>query len=101
MSIKELYLCSVIYQLPNGKVIDISVEEFLDLTDLDIQFLMSINAGDYAPSPWYKSSVSKKFKSDDEEEVDTSLDYQPELDEPLYDSITEEPPLEDDLPEQE
>ena len=91
----------MIYQLPNGKVIDISVEEFLDLTDLDIQFLMSINAGDYAPSPWYKSSVSKRGKNtDDEEEIDTSLDYQPELDEPLYDSIAEEPPLEDDLPEQ-
>jgi hypothetical protein len=29
------------YQLPNGKVIYLSIEQFLEMTDQDIQFLMS------------------------------------------------------------
>jgi hypothetical protein len=34
------------YQLPNGKVVHISVEEYLNLKDRDVQYLLSINAGE-------------------------------------------------------
>jgi hypothetical protein len=86
----------MIYQLPNGKVIHITIEEYLDLTDQDIQYLMSQNAGNYASSPWYKSSIKKKGKPQVEE--DKSLDYSPEYDEPLHgDSIEED--IEDEYPD--
>jgi hypothetical protein len=37
----------MLYQLPNGKVVHLSIEEYLELTDLDIQFLMSIDYGEH------------------------------------------------------
>jgi len=66
----------MIFSLPNGKVIHLTVEEYLDLTDEDIQFLMAHNAGDYASSPWYGSTISTKKKQKTLE--DNSIDYQPE-----------------------
>jgi hypothetical protein len=79
----------MIYQLPNGKVIDISIEEYLELTDYDIQYLMSINAGEYAKSVWHRSVLKKKekvtikivnpdldYETDDEEiRVDQKIDF--------------------------
>ena len=34
----------MLYQLPNGKVIHLTVEQYLDLTDLDIQHLIALDA---------------------------------------------------------
>lgn len=45
------------YQLPNGKVVKLSLEEFLELTDADIQFLMSIDYGDHIIDPFHGSAV--------------------------------------------
>lgn len=45
------------YQLPNGKTVYLSVEEYLSLTDADIQYLISINAGEYIPHIWTDSGV--------------------------------------------
>ena len=47
----------ITYQLPSGKVINITVEEFLNLTDLDIQNLTASGLGVYANSPWYNSAI--------------------------------------------
>jgi|LakMenEpi03Aug12_release.lakeMendotaPanAssembly.Ray.scaffolds.fasta_scaffold3531999_1 hypothetical protein len=66
----------MIYQLPNGKVIILTLEEYLNLDDLDIQYLMSINAGNYATSPFYGSVIKKKQRPDPESNTDKTLDYQ-------------------------
>ncbi len=50
----------MLYQLPNGKVISISIEEYLELTDLDEQYLMSIDFGEHIIDPFYASAVEKK-----------------------------------------
>jgi hypothetical protein len=50
----------MLYQLPNGKVISISIEEYLELTDLDVQYLMSIDYGEHIIDPFYASAVEKK-----------------------------------------
>lgn len=65
----------MLYQLPNGKVIRISIEEFLDLSDQDIQYLMSVNAGEYPSGMWQGSSIKK---DNEYEELDKSIDYTPE-----------------------
>ena len=52
----------MIYQLPNGKVINISIDQFLDLTDQDIQYFMSINGGDYASNPFTDSACIENAK---------------------------------------
>ena len=45
------------YQLPNGKVIYLSIEQFLEMTDQDIQFLMSIDHGVHIVDPFTGSAV--------------------------------------------
>lgn len=66
----------MIYQLPNGRVIHLTIDQYLDLTDEDIQYMMSANVGDHVNSPWYGSAISKKKKKDPEEDVDKSMDFQ-------------------------
>jgi len=56
----------MIYQLANGKVIYMSLEEYLNLSDDDIEFLISIDYGDYASSPWHGSQIRSKVKIVDE-----------------------------------
>ena len=72
----------MIYQLPNGKAIYLTLEEFLDLTDADVQFLMSINAGNYITNPFFNSAIKKqKSEEVDEELEDFSSDCFTETDE--------------------
>jgi hypothetical protein len=52
----------MLYQLPNGKVIYLSVEQFLELTDLDIQYLMSIDYGDHIVNPFTDSAININIK---------------------------------------
>lgn len=86
------------YQLPNGKTIYLTIEEYLDLTDSDIQYLVSLDSGQAVLNPFYGSSVNtsetQKFYdfehlSDTDDEVlripsdDTSFDDLIDLSEPL------------------
>lgn len=66
------------YQLPNGKVVHLSIEEYLDLTDEDVQYLMSIDYGEHIRDPFSGSAVEKntkekyydfEFLSQDEEDI--------------------------------
>ena len=69
----------MIYQLPNGKIINITIEQYLELSDEDIQYLVSIDYGNFARSPWAESAISKTGKKDqhkpEDTEHDTSIDY--------------------------
>lgn len=70
------------YQLPNGKVIYMSVEEYLSLSDQELKEIA--NSGycqDEANYKSYASGSSRTKKSKvEEEEIDHSLDYKPEYD---------------------
>lgn len=73
----------MLYQLPNGKVIKISFEDFLAMTDDDIQFCISKNYGEVVHSPWFDSQLVKgKKEKQTENEEDNTIDFEPELDEP-------------------
>ena len=52
----------MIYQLPNGKVVYLSIEEYLDLTDEDIQYLMALDFGEHVRDPFSGSAVKKNTK---------------------------------------
>lgn len=76
----------MLYQLQNGKVIYLTVEQFLELTDLDIQYLMSVNFGEYLVNPFtdsaiYKNKIEKEYDFDyltDDESLDNiSSDDEP------------------------
>jgi hypothetical protein len=90
----------MIYQLPNGKVIQLTVDQYLDLTDEDIQYLMSVNYGDHATSPWMGSVLQKKPKINPEDHVDKSIDFFPEDPDMSHgDNPGEEEILMDELPD--
>ena len=74
----------MIYQLPNGKVINISIDQFLDMTDLDIQYYMSINGGDYASNPFTDSACIDNAK---EKSYDFEFLPNDEIDDIADDSI--------------
>lgn len=50
------------YQLPNGKVVHLTVDQYLDLTDEDIQYMMSIDHGDYVLNPFSDSAIGDNIK---------------------------------------
>ena len=81
----------MLYQLPNGKVIYLSVEQFLELTDQDIQYMMSIDFGDHIVNPFADSAIIKnqkeKFYDFDYLADDEGLDNIISDDEPFDDII--------------
>jgi len=80
----------MLYQLPNGKVVHLSIEEFLDLTDEDIQYLMSIDYGEHIMDPFTGSAVENNTR---EKYYDfTSLSQE---DETLNDFISDDLPFDD------
>ena len=80
----------IIYQLPNGKVVHLSIEEYLDLTDLDIQFLMSIDYGEHIIDPFTGSAVEKNTR-----EKCIDLEFLPLEDYDLNDIVSDDTPFDD------
>jgi len=78
----------MLYQLPNGKTINLSIEEYLSLTDQDIQDLMALNFGDYISSPWADSAIKKSHKEKKSKDIDKSIDYTEDSDEIVIQSTT-------------
>ena len=54
----------MLYQLPNGRTIEMSVEQYLDMTDDDFEYLMAHNFGDELEDPWFGSVLTKPASSD-------------------------------------
>ena len=80
----------MLYSLPTGKVIELSLEQYLEMTDEEFEYLISINYGDPIENPFFGSILesSPSFFELDEplikpsdlpiEEIDDSIDYTPE-----------------------
>lgn len=68
----------MLYQLPNGKVIEMSTEQFVEMSDEELEYLIAYNYGDVVENPWLGSILSKH---------DNSVDDYPEL--PELTDITE------------
>jgi hypothetical protein len=68
----------MMFQLPTGKVIYLSVEEYLSLSDEDIQGLIAGNLGDYPTSYWEGSVIKKHSKP---ERVQKDIDYEEDSEE--------------------
>lgn len=52
----------MLYQLPNGKVIYITIEQYLELTDEDIMYMVSIGHGEHTSNPFTDSAVVENTK---------------------------------------
>jgi len=62
------------YQMPNGKVIEISTEQYLDMSDEDFEYLLAYNHGDVVENPWFGSILSKH-----DSKHDKAIDTVPDL----------------------
>ena len=66
-----------------------SVEQYLELTDEDFQFLMCLNAGDMVEDPFFGTAMGSNIpmavikeiaEEDMQNEMDESMDFTPEED---------------------
>lgn len=76
----------MLYQLPNGKTIYLTIEEFLSLTDQDIQYLVSVDCGEAILNPFRGSATVDK--SQPEKEYDFDYLINDEENEPYSNTIT-------------
>lgn len=68
----------IVYQLPSGKIVYLSVEQFLRLSDNDVKQLEDSNIGSSGNNPFRKlpgDSSKDKFVEDLKEEHDDSIDF--------------------------
>lgn len=49
----------MLYQLPTGKVIEISTEQYLEMSDEELEYLIAYNYGEAMENPWFGSILSK------------------------------------------
>jgi len=68
----------MMYQLPSGKVIYLTLEEYLDLSDQDLQDLIGTNIGAYPTSIWEGSSIKSRAEKIN---VKSELDYKEDSEE--------------------
>ena len=63
----------MLYQLPNGKAIEISTEQFVEMTDEELEYLIAYNYGDVQENPWFGSVLVKQVKDDFVEDLPIDL----------------------------
>lgn len=63
----------MIYQLPNGKVIEISVEAFLDMSDDELNNLIAYNYGEEVQNPFFGSALDGKNMILEDEDTELEL----------------------------
>ena len=79
----------MLYQL-NGKTIYLTIEEYLSLTDADIQYLISLNCGEVLLDPFYGSAVEKNTK-----EKFYDFDYLPNDDDEINNIPSDDEPFDE------
>ena len=71
------------YQLPNGKVIYLSVEEYLNLSDAELYSIVHSGYAQDNPNftSYARGRAAPKKEVEDNQYEDNGLDYKPESDE--------------------
>jgi hypothetical protein len=57
----------MLYQLPNGKVIEMSTEQYFEMSDEELDYLVAYNYGEVLENPWFGSILSKADNSKTED----------------------------------
>ena len=71
----------MLYQLPNGKVIEISTEQFVEMSDEELEYLIAYNYGEVQEDPWFGSILSKQPPaSSNKTDAQPDLNETPEID---------------------
>ena len=97
----------MLVQLPNGRTVNMSIEQYLALDDADIQYMISTGCGGIASSPWCGSAVKRpgrvrvKDEDDDPEETRGLSEDELDLDDDVPDPLANDLDGELDVPEPE
>ena len=78
----------MIYQLPNGRIIEMSLDQYLYLTDEELKDLNGLG-NEYSSNvrnPFYKSALGKAVKEKEETPL-PEQEYEPGIDEISKDEI--------------
>lgn len=62
------------YQLSTGKVVEISVEQYFEMSDEDVEYLIAFNYGNDFENPWIGSILVKQVK-----EIEDTPEIMPEI----------------------
>jgi hypothetical protein len=87
----------MLYQLPNGRTIQMSVETFLSLSDDELRDLTSCGYGREINNPLFNSSISEdkhNEEEDDEDLIDEVYiiqDISPDISHLLGETFTQDP----------
>jgi hypothetical protein len=65
----------MLYQLPDGRVIELSTEQYFDMSDEDLRSLISTNYGENIENPFFGSILERPglMVLDEEEGTDDSI----------------------------
>jgi hypothetical protein len=85
----------MIYQLPNGKCIEMSIEQYLRMSDEDLKNLVAYNLGEEFNDP-FMHSVLRHGPARDDFQEDLDDDFSEEDVEDLLDVAPEDKLLDDD-----
>ena len=97
----------MLVQLQNGKTVYMSLEQYLAMEESDFQYLVSVNYGSVASSPWCGSALKKpgRIRTKDEDDDPDDLEGIPEeeldLDDDLPDPLINDVNTESDIPDSE
>lgn len=69
----------MIYQLPNGKCIEISTEQFIEMSDEELEYLIAYNYGEVVENPWHGSILNKPSSVIDDDFILPDLTDIPEI----------------------
>jgi hypothetical protein len=84
----------MLYQLPNGKVIEISTEQYIEMSDEELEYLIAYNYGDNLEDPWFGSVLSKRDNTvynEDPPDILPDLTNIPETDKISFSDIDYKP----------
>jgi hypothetical protein len=59
----------MLYQLPTGKVVWLEIDDVINLSKEDLQFLIAVNAGEHVHNPFKHSAINKKDSGVTEEDL--------------------------------
>jgi len=66
-------LKKLLFQLPNGKAIEIRTEQFVEMTDEELEYLIAFNYGEIQENPWFGSILNSNSSAstiiDDVDEI--------------------------------
>lgn len=70
----------MLVSLPNGKTIEMSVDQYLSMTDEDYQYLVAAGVGEEISDPFHNSYIKhgENYSEEEFEEIDEEIDLDEE-----------------------